>query len=392
MRAIVLSGGGACGAYEAGVWKALRKNHIQYDIVTGTSIGAINGMLMVQNDYFKCVQTWKTLDFNQLYDDFPTSQNKKDIYLGYVQKVLEGGINTSKMERLLTRLYNPKKLYHSPISFGVVAYNVTTKKVKYVTRENTSKERLKDYIMASATCFPVFQTKKIDNETFIDGGYYDNMPINLAIDLGATEVIAIDLGSIGLLKRIKRKEVKIQYIKPSSKLESFLMFEKKATNRMFKLGYLDGMKAFGKLEGEVYSFKKGTLINNYRKYYHFFQNIVKKYVKKPLGELKEINTNQNLESIMSKLLEDMMTVFQLDVTKIYSSTLANALLKEEFNKVEDVSFSSFDINEIKKILDRKIVIKYIYQKLIQNEKLDASLFQIFAKELEMALYFLTIRR
>ena len=36
MKAIVLSGGGAKGAYEIGVWKALRKLHIKYNIVTCT--------------------------------------------------------------------------------------------------------------------------------------------------------------------------------------------------------------------------------------------------------------------------------------------------------------------------------------------------------------------
>ena len=39
-RAIVLSGGGSKGAYQIGVWKALKKMHIDYDIVTGTSVGA----------------------------------------------------------------------------------------------------------------------------------------------------------------------------------------------------------------------------------------------------------------------------------------------------------------------------------------------------------------
>ena len=45
-RAVVLSGGGSKGSYEIGVWKALRRLHIKYDIVTGTSIGALNGALM----------------------------------------------------------------------------------------------------------------------------------------------------------------------------------------------------------------------------------------------------------------------------------------------------------------------------------------------------------
>ena len=54
-RAIVLSGGGSKGSYEIGVWKALRRLHIEYDIVTGTSIGALNGALMTQKTYLKAL-------------------------------------------------------------------------------------------------------------------------------------------------------------------------------------------------------------------------------------------------------------------------------------------------------------------------------------------------
>ena len=46
-RAIVLSGGGAKGAYQIGVWKALRKLKLNYSIVTGTSVGALNGAFFV---------------------------------------------------------------------------------------------------------------------------------------------------------------------------------------------------------------------------------------------------------------------------------------------------------------------------------------------------------
>ena len=57
-RAIVLSGGGSKGAYQIGVWKALRKLHINYDIVTGTSVGALNSILFVQKDYLKALKLW----------------------------------------------------------------------------------------------------------------------------------------------------------------------------------------------------------------------------------------------------------------------------------------------------------------------------------------------
>ena len=47
---LVLSGGGAKGAYEVGVYKALKKLHKKINVVTGTSIGAINAMFVTQND------------------------------------------------------------------------------------------------------------------------------------------------------------------------------------------------------------------------------------------------------------------------------------------------------------------------------------------------------
>ena len=56
--AIVLSGGGGKGAYQIGFWKAIRQLGIKYDIVTGTSIGALNGAFMVQKDYHNAFNLW----------------------------------------------------------------------------------------------------------------------------------------------------------------------------------------------------------------------------------------------------------------------------------------------------------------------------------------------
>ena len=67
MKALVLAGGGAKGSYEMGVWKALRKLGMKFDIITGTSIGALNGALMVQNSYFKGMHLWLNTDFYKLF-------------------------------------------------------------------------------------------------------------------------------------------------------------------------------------------------------------------------------------------------------------------------------------------------------------------------------------
>ena len=61
MKALVLGGGGAKGSYEVGVFKALRKLHMKFDIVTGVSIGSINGAFYVANEYKKCLKMWQKL-------------------------------------------------------------------------------------------------------------------------------------------------------------------------------------------------------------------------------------------------------------------------------------------------------------------------------------------
>ena len=64
--AIVLGGGGSKGAYQVGAWRALRELGIKYDMVTGTSIGALNGALMVLGDYEKALGLWREIDIDKV--------------------------------------------------------------------------------------------------------------------------------------------------------------------------------------------------------------------------------------------------------------------------------------------------------------------------------------
>ncbi len=377
MKAIVLSGGGAKGAYQVGVFKALRKMNYKYDIVTGTSIGALNGMFFAQKQFYRCLSLWRKVDFNFLFDDFTSSISKKDIYVDYFNKSLKGGVKMNKMEKILDKYYNPKKLYDSNIKYGVVSYNLTTKTHNYSTTSNTSPMKLRDYIIASGACYPVFEPKKIYDDSHIDGGYYDNIPINLAIELGATEILAIDLGAIGFLKKPKNKKVKISYLKPSSRLDNFLIFNKDNITRMIDLGYTDTLKKYGKLEGERYNFKKGTTFGLNKNY--------KKFIKKA----KEYNVKCNIKKEeFSRLIEEAMDIFKLDKSKIYYTFSINESIKRSFNKTEYVSLSEFDKSKIKKIFKRKTIVKNIYMRL--DEKIPSSTVLFFNDELMIAIYIKTI--
>ena len=65
-NALVLAGGGAKGAYEIGVWKALKELKIKINAVFGNSVGAINGALIAQGDFQLAVNLWRNLGINHI--------------------------------------------------------------------------------------------------------------------------------------------------------------------------------------------------------------------------------------------------------------------------------------------------------------------------------------
>lgn len=388
MLAIVLSGGGAKGAYEMGVWKALKKLKIRYQIITGTSIGALNGMMMVQNNFYKCLRMWKNISYDMIYDNFGKVKTTQEMYLAYLNKIIDGGIDTKKIEKLIEENYRSDKMYKSKIQFGVVAYSIKSRKVIYATKKNTRPDKLKKYILASATCFPVFKPTKIGTDTLIDGGYYDNLPINLAIDLGATEIIAVDLGAIGFRKRVRNKGIKISYIEPNNKLDSFLMFDSNATKKMINLGYNDTMKMFKRLEGNLYTFKKGSISNLYYRNKSKILDFCKKldYV----GNFKDFNKAKEPIKKFSQIIEDTLEIFKIPLDKIYNSININKYLFEAVDNTDVVEFQKFELDDIKKMFDSAVITKYIYLKLNDCDKINV-IFNLFPKEFAAAIYLLAVR-
>ena len=390
MRAIVLSGGGGKGAYQAGVYKAIKKLGIEYDIVTGTSIGALNGFLMVQDDLFKCLWLWKHINYNKIFEDFNNVVDEKTLKNKYFEKIINGGIDTKRIDKLVSRIYNPKRLYSSSIDYGVVAFDLAKLKPIIALKKEMDASTLKKYIIASATCFPVFKPQKYEKEVLVDGGYYDTTPINLAIDLGATEVVAVELKAVGLRKKVKNKDVKITYITPNNDLTSFLVFEKEAAKKMIKFGYNDTMKVFKKFEGKKYTFKKNNLINNYNKYSEDFVETTRYYVNqnksilKVLAKFNDVSyvvNKQNIMKIMNKNLEELGNIFELDESLIYDINSYNKILLRRLKKVPVVKI------DVKKLLNQKALIKYIYSNLHENlSQATYNLICLFPKEFLMAIY------
>ena len=267
--AIVLSGGGAKGAYELGVWKALRKLGITYDIVVGTSIGALNAAMMVQNDYYKCLKLWYFMNYNyvsnmEIKGKYNTKTGKKEILSKYAKGALKGGLEMDGLEKVIDYAIDYNKFFKSKINYGLVTTYFPSFKGKYVTKDKLNDNNLKSYLMATASCFPAFKPYKINNNYYVDGGYTDNLPIKMALDMGADNIIAVDMGAVGINKKVNT-DVPISYIRPNNKLGSLLVFEKDYTRSYLKLGFNDTMKIYKKLDGNKYTFKKNSIIRNYNR-------------------------------------------------------------------------------------------------------------------------------
>ena len=370
MKALVLSGGGSKGSYQIGVWKALKKLHIKFDIVTGTSVGSLNGALITQKSYFRAIKLWKKINLKLLFgENAIDSTNDLKVMTMYGKEFLKnGGMEVKKLENLIEKEIRYKKLMKSKINYGLVTFNLTTKKPVQITKKEIPKHLIGDYLMASASCYPAFKQKNIEGERYIDGGFFDNLPINLAIEMGADEIVAVDLSAPGFNKT-PRKKVPTIKIKPNNKLTNFLNFYEEGAKRNIRLGYNDTLKKFGKLEGKKYTFKKRTIEKNNKKHFETFiyllenildnENTLEKF--KKLINLSGVPSKKIIDKIGLKIMEELAKDFHLDETKIYSEKSFNKELKKKLNKEQSKETEQFkkliiEIKENKKSLKKKILL------------------------------------
>ena len=103
--------------------------------------------------------------------------------------------------------------------------------------------RLIDYVVASA-CFPIFPPKLIDGKKYIDGGVYDNMPVNLLARSGCKKMVVIrtNPASKQPKRRIEQPDLDILYITPSANLGRALAFSPERIENLKQLGYADAVR------------------------------------------------------------------------------------------------------------------------------------------------------
>lgn len=212
---LVLGGGGARGSAHVGVLKVLEELHIPIDYIAGNSMGAIVGGLyasgMTPDEIGKELQT---IDWDDTFSDAPPRSNrsfrrKLDDNLYMVKPKLgfsDGKVKTPlayihgqkfdlQLSRLTLRAANIHDFNKLPIPFHAVATDLETGQAVVLQSGMLARA-----IRASMAVPGAFDPVEIDGRLLVDGLVANNVPVNVARDMGADVLIVVDVGS-GLYKR-----------------------------------------------------------------------------------------------------------------------------------------------------------------------------------------------
>lgn len=260
--ALVLEGGGARGAYQAGVLKALFEAGYKFDGVAGTSVGALNGAMVAQNKFEDSLKIWNEIDFenvlgiNNMYGENLANksfdQDTIKYFYNYVKKLIgQRGLDTTKIKNLIKANIDEDILRNSGVDFGIMTYSLTEKQPLSIFVEDMPYGQVADYVMASAS-FPGFKKTVVEGQEYIDGGIYDNMPVNMMLDRGYKDVVAIETKSSIPKRKPKDKDCQIYYIRPSEKPGRVMNFAGQSTERAVQIGYMDALKLLRGYVGKSY--------------------------------------------------------------------------------------------------------------------------------------------
>jgi NTE family protein len=205
---LVLSGGGALGIAHIGILEALEEAGVRIDYITGTSMGSlVGGLYSIGYTSAQLAEIAKSNNFLDLFTEsrdrryisnyekiiedrtiasFPINEKRIDLPLG----IISGQNVYTFLSRLAWNVHGTENFNQFPIPFAAIATDLETGEAK-VFRSGY----LPDALRASISIPSAFAPHSIGNKLYIDGGLIRNIPVQDAIEMGATYTIAIDVST-----------------------------------------------------------------------------------------------------------------------------------------------------------------------------------------------------
>ena len=263
MRALVPSETAlVLGAYEVGAIAALDELGIKAGSVFGTSVGALHAAMYAQGSMDAAAALWDNIRLSDVVSEesLAIADDAENIF-DHPEKLLEfitryaqkKGVDVSPLMDILHKLIDEDKIRRSGVHLGIVTTRFPSLAMVEKRLEEMETGSLIDWLMASASCFPIFPMKQVGGDRYIDGGFCDNTPVEMAVRSGARDIVAIDIGKHRSHTQYDRRP-NITYIRTSQPLGGLLTLDSALSARNRILGYNDVMRAFGRMRGVSYSF------------------------------------------------------------------------------------------------------------------------------------------
>ncbi|HZK57346.1 MAG TPA: patatin-like phospholipase family protein [Clostridia bacterium] len=234
---LVLSGGYANGAYEHGILKYIEDNgnNLEIEYIIATSIGALNATAFLSNKLGIAGEHWADLDFTGFKSFY-----RKIIRGRYYETVIQDILDTKMISQSTTKLY-------------ITATSYPSLELKYFKLNSKGDEYIRNVIQAAISVPKLMKEVTINGKRYMDGGIRDNIPIGLLRSMKTdTPAYVIHFDPMSIKSRIKHELVgnrihEIQFVDEKSRhLNGIFDFSGENISKLYKQGYYDASKVFGK--------------------------------------------------------------------------------------------------------------------------------------------------
>ena len=207
---LVLCGGGGRGAYQTGVWKALRERGFDSRItaVSGTSVGALNAALFACGDLSLAENIWTSLRQSDIADPVETAGRVLSKFLDYLgsesrtidiptpeEAARAGLFSSGGLISLIERNGVNDCVSGCGMPCFACCHNASAERPEYFDLSAFSPAEITEYLTASTAIPGVFPAKEIGGALYRDGGLSDNTPVKPLYDIGIRRFVISYLGS-----------------------------------------------------------------------------------------------------------------------------------------------------------------------------------------------------
>ena len=262
---IVLEGGGARGSYQIGAWKALREAGIKIRGIAGASEGALNVALICMDDLEKAEEIWGYIPYSQVVDvddDVIETVKKLDLKSLDLVKVAEDakkilkdkGLDITPLKNLIESVVDEDKIRSSDRELYLTTYSVTDRELLVLNAKDIPDGEIGDMLLASAY-FPAFRNDKLGGKRYLDGGGWNNVPINILLEHDYKDILVIRIYGLGYDSERTTEipeDVHVTHIAPRQDLGGILEFDRTRARKNMTLGYYDAKRVLYGLEGRWY--------------------------------------------------------------------------------------------------------------------------------------------